>query len=87
MPKLFFNMRIDGVLVLDDDGTEFADLDAAVAEARAAALDLIAARIRDNDPSVLENAFEITDEQGVVLRTVKFTEGLRQEFQQAIRDD
>jgi hypothetical protein len=85
MPRLFFNIRIDGVLVIDDDGTDFPDLDAAVDEAKEAARDLIASHIRNNDPSVLMNSFEITDEQGVVLRTVPFTEGLGQEFQQAIR--
>ncbi|BDA84609.1 hypothetical protein Sa4125_21510 [Aureimonas sp. SA4125] len=78
-------MRIDGFLVVDYDGTECADLDAAVEEARASARDLIGEHIKSNDPSVLLNSFEITDEPGVILTTKKFTEGLREEFKRAIR--
>lgn len=83
MPRFYFNMRIDGILVLDDDGTEFSDLDAAVEDAKAAARDLIAAQIRANDPSILENSFEINDDRNHLLRTVYFAEGLRTDFRVA----
>jgi hypothetical protein len=85
MPRFFFNMRVEGALVIDDDGTELPDLDAAVEDAKGGARDLIASQIRANSPSILENSFEINDDHGQLLRTVQFAEGLRKDFRLAIK--
>ena len=76
MPLFYFNLRKNGELVPDDIGTEFADIGAAITDAKAAARELIGEHVKMNDSSILTYAFEIADENGAAIRTVPFTEGL-----------
>lgn len=71
MPKFYFHMRQGDVLVTDPDGSELADLSAALTEAREGVLDLISERIRAGnmiDPwSIL-----VADEFGKIKAEVRF---------------
>ena len=76
MPKFYFNIRREDGLVSDEEGSEFADIAAAVEDAKASAREMIAEHIRMGDPAILDYAFEIVDESGALLRTLAFSEAL-----------
>ena len=69
MPVFHFHTRIDGHLFEDPDGSELPNLEAARAEAFAAAREAIAEQIRMGK-SVGGRSFEIADEAGRILATV-----------------
>lgn len=71
MPIFHFNARDGGDLFTDQDGSDLPDLESARAEADAAACQAVAERIRAGKPAG-RWAFEITDETGQVLATVRF---------------
>jgi hypothetical protein len=80
MPRFYFNIHRRGRAIADFEGVELPDIDAAIEEAQAAAREMIAEGVKANRPLVLGYAFEIADEAGTVLRTVKFTESLHNDF-------
>lgn len=69
--RYFLNIRRNGVLLADPDGTEAVDITAARAEAVAAARELVAERLKRGE--VLNgDAVEISDEDGNLIETVSF---------------
>lgn len=77
MPRFFFNIH-DGDQILGDlEGTELATLDAARHEALVDARWILAEELRA-DGVTLERQFEITDEAGQILATVRFQDALHQ---------
>lgn len=69
MPTYFFHVR-DGALLLEDkDGTELADLDAAISEARASAREIAADSLR-SDEVIDGRTIEVADVTHAVLATV-----------------
>jgi hypothetical protein len=70
MPRYFFHIRNPGEgLVLDDEGAEFEDLQAAQHEARETVRDLVVESIRCSR-TIQGLGVEIVDEAGKVLETV-----------------
>ena len=76
MPNFFLNVRDGDHLTRDVEGTEFADLAAARAEALAAARDVLGDEIK-NDQVQDNRQYEITDEAGRVLATVPLMDALK----------
>jgi hypothetical protein len=76
MPLLFLNVRDGDFLVKDPEGTEFADLEAARAEALAAARDMLGDKIK-SDRVQDSRQYEITDDTGRVLATVPLMDALK----------
>lgn len=75
MPRFFFHVRDGDGLTEDPDGSELPDLAAALAEARAAARELVAERIRaGKGPD--GRRFEVSDAAGRTLATVPFRAAL-----------
>jgi hypothetical protein len=76
MPKFFMNVRDGDYLARDVEGIEAANLDAARAEALAAARDLLGDELK-NDQVQDNRHFEIVDEAGQVLATVPLMDALK----------
>ena len=76
MPNFFLNVRDGDHLTRDVEGTEFADLAAARAEALTAARDVLGDEIK-NDQVQDNRQYEITDEAGQVLATVPLMDALK----------
>jgi hypothetical protein len=76
MPLFFLNVRDGASLVRDPEGSEFADLEAARAEALASARDLVGDNLK-NDQVQDNRQYEITDEAGQVLATVPLMDALK----------
>ena len=76
MPSYYFHIRDGDRLIEDPDGSELPNLEAARAEAFAAAREAIAEQIRMGK-SVGGRSFEIADEAGRVLATVTSRDVLR----------
>lgn len=76
MPRFYFNI-VDGTKVIEDpDGSELPDLDTAVAEALQSARHLLADKVRAGD--VIDGQkFEIRDDEGALLATVRFRDAIR----------
>jgi hypothetical protein len=71
MPMFYFHIRQGDVLVEDPDGSELADLNAALAEATYDIRDLIAERIKAG--TIVEPwKVEVVDANGAVLADVLF---------------
>jgi hypothetical protein len=69
VPLFFFHMNIDGHRVADEEGSQYADLEAAKVEGLASAEDLFKDKLRRMRP--VRNAhIEIVDEAGEILATV-----------------
>jgi hypothetical protein len=68
--RYHFNIRDAAGLIRDEEGDDFANLEAARAEARASVQDLVADDLRCGSP-VPERHIEIADERGVVLDNVR----------------
>ena len=71
MPRFYFNFW-NGVCAPDKEGLVLADLEAARAEARCGAAEVIAEQIKDGVPIKLDYCIEIEDEDGKVLSTLFF---------------
>lgn len=76
MPRYYFHIRSDDGLILDPDGTELVDLDAARAEAEQSARDLLANLLKDGK-ELDGQVFEISDHTGNVLERLPFRKVLR----------
>lgn len=75
MPTFYFHVRDGAGLTEDPDGSDLPDLEAARAEALAAARDILAERIkRAKNPD--RRRFEIHDDAGRMLGTVPFLDAL-----------
>jgi hypothetical protein len=70
--RYHFNIRDAAGLISDDEGSEFADLNAARAEARASARDLAVDDLRCGVP-VHPWRIEIADDDGMVLDSIHVT--------------
>jgi hypothetical protein len=70
--RCHFNIRDTVGLIPDDEGSEFADLNAARVEARASARDLAVDDLRCGEP-VRPWRIEIADDAGMVLDCVQVT--------------
>jgi hypothetical protein len=77
VPRYFFHIRDGDELIEDFEGSEFPDLETAKAEALETALDIIAERVRSS-VDLDGRAFEIADEDGIVLAVIPLREMLRQ---------
>jgi hypothetical protein len=76
MPLFFFNFTSDGIVSVDDLGTEFPSLEAAYLDTCQAVRDISVERLRcRKDP--IGASFEILDDQHRVLMDVPFSELLR----------
>jgi hypothetical protein len=69
MPHYFFHINHTHRRVEDPEGADFEFLEAAHQEAAAALRELIAAALKDGEPSTLE-AIDVADHEGSVLATV-----------------
>jgi hypothetical protein len=70
--RYHFNIRDGASVIPDEEGGEFADLNAARAEACASACDLAADDLRCGQPAD-QWRIEIADDQGTVLDRVRIT--------------
>ena len=77
MPHYFFNLAgKDGYYSADEDGVAFRDVEAAYLDVHRAILDISFDMLRARrDPASLR--FEVTDQTGVIVLDVPFTEVLR----------
>jgi len=71
MPKFYLNLRNGDETIEDPDGCDSADLQGAIAEARAGARDILASMLRRGE-ALDGQSIEITDESGALLATVRF---------------
>ena len=75
MPRFFLDILDGRKLLADPEGQDFADLNAALAEAAASARDLVAyGLLRNEDAS--DRRFVIRDEDGQTVATVPFRSAL-----------
>jgi hypothetical protein len=72
MPRFFFHLH-DHLTVLDEDGMEFADLEAAKACGIKEARSLAADQVREGKLD-LNHRFDVADERGVVVHTIRFAD-------------
>jgi hypothetical protein len=78
MARYFFHVRKHDALEEDPEGAEFPTLDEAYDEAVQAAREILAEKVLSNE--VIDGqSFEITAEDGTVLRSVPFKTALRLE--------
>ncbi|MEP7241165.1 MAG: hypothetical protein ABI697_09805 [Devosia sp.] len=70
-PRFFFHIRDGEGTIEDEEGGDFADLDAARAEARQSARDILADQIREGG-ELDGQIVVIADEAGLVLDEVPF---------------
>lgn len=71
MPKYFFHLHND-IDVLDEDGKELPDLDAARELARDNVRFTFAETIKEQSRANLDHRIDIEDEDGRVIETVRF---------------
>jgi hypothetical protein len=69
MPKFYFHVRDNSGVALDDEGAEFTDIQAARAEARASARDLVSERLKSRSANNGQTV-EIADESGAILESL-----------------
>ncbi|GLS47061.1 hypothetical protein GCM10007884_50630 [Methylobacterium brachythecii] len=75
MPIYFLHLRRGNELIEDFDGSLLPDLDAAKAEAFAAAREMLAERVKAGK-LLNGETFEITDDTGTVLATLPLRDAL-----------
>lgn len=76
MPNYYFHIRSSAGLIRDPEGIELPDLDAALAEAKRSARELLADLLKED--AVLDGqTFEISDADGLVLARLPFRSVLR----------
>lgn len=71
MPRYFFHLHNDEDII-DDEGAELADLDAAAARGRAYALVMAAASITEHQRLFGEHRIDVADRVGGVVLSVRF---------------
>lgn len=76
MIRLYFHIREGDLLSKDPEGAEFQDVETALAEAVRSARELLSQRVL-NGEEIDGQSFELTDESGSVVDTVKFRDVLR----------
>jgi hypothetical protein len=76
MARYYFNVRRGNDLISDPEGIEFGAVDDAREEAKQAARDILADRVKHGE-LVDDGEFEIIDERGVKILTVPFRSVLR----------
>lgn len=74
MTRFFFNARINGELILDPEGQELSDADAAWAAARRIVGELVGAE--NASPGLLNSVMEVTDRHGDIVFELPFSEAL-----------
>jgi hypothetical protein len=75
MPKFYFDIRQEGQLLRDDEGSEQPNFEHALEEARASARDLAKQNI-DARRSIADDYIEIRGEDGKVIAAVHLDEEL-----------
>ena len=75
MPLYYFHVRGDGIEILDPEGCECPDVQAAHREALAGARSILSEELKDGRLAVDER-IDIEDEQGRLLCSVKFGEAI-----------
>jgi hypothetical protein len=75
MPRYYFNVHNSIGLVEDEEGADFADLDAARAAALKGAREIIAGDAAEGLVD-LRGRLDVIDETGVVVLTLRFTEAV-----------
>jgi hypothetical protein len=78
LPRIFFYVIYPHTTVTDDEGHEFVELDAAIAEAETVLRERSAHAILEAGRS-LPQAVSLRDEQGIVFHTVTLAEILGRE--------
>jgi len=78
MPVFYFHIRNGQELVLDREGVQMPGLEAALEEAKSAAREILAERIRHGDV-VDGHEFEVHDAAGAKLFTLPFRSVIRLE--------
>ena len=78
MPRFYFHLY-DNLDVLDDEGIELPDLEAARAHAVRCARVTFAETAKDEGRVVLHHRIDIADEERAVLETVPFGDAVRAE--------
>ncbi|AYD04618.1 hypothetical protein [Neorhizobium sp. NCHU2750] len=76
MIRLYFHIREGDRLSRDPEGAEFQDVQTAHTEAVRSARELLSQRVL-NGEEIDGQSFELTDESGAVVDTVKFRDVLR----------
>jgi hypothetical protein len=76
MPRFYFNVRDGDTLIADQEGVEMPGESAAVEEARQAARDLLAERVKYGEP-IETRQFEILNDNGETILTLPFRSVLR----------
>lgn len=83
MPMFFLHRRRDGSLIEDPDGSDFSSIEAARAEALAAARDLWAVAMRKGE-DLTDDQFVITDEHSNHVLIVTFVDALPEGLQRRL---
>jgi hypothetical protein len=76
MPRYFFHLRDRSGTLLDIEGSEHADAEAAAAEAMRHARGMIVEDVRHRGEVPLGDRIEITDAAGTMIATVSFADSL-----------
>ncbi len=76
MPRYFFHLRDRSGTLLDIEGSEHGDADAAVAEAARHARSMIIDEVRHRSALPMGDRIEITDVAGEIVATVRFADSL-----------
>lgn len=74
--RYYLNVRTDDGLIVDDEGVELPDLGDVMEEARQAARDIVADRVKHGD-RVDDGVFEILDQAGMIVMTIPIRSVLR----------
>ena len=76
MARYFFHLREPGAYVPDEEGAEFADLEAAHAYALYNVRDIISMEVRGG-VIPLSHVMEIANAAGTIVRTISYVEAVR----------
>ena len=79
MPRFYLHICDRGSKIEDDEGYEFANVDAAREEALESARELMASDLREGKPLRLDRSFVVSDDGGMDLFTVQFRDALASE--------
>lgn len=71
MPRFFFNVHDGDEIIRDHEGVDVPALDDAIEEARQAARDLLAERVK-HGAAIDSQAFEVLDDKGKAVLTLPF---------------
>lgn len=76
MPRYFFHLRDGSGTLLDIEGSDHRDAEAAVAEAMRHARGMIIEEVRSRGELPMGERIEITDAAGAIIATVSFADSL-----------